>query len=179
MGIFVSSIWAIGALQMVAVTILLGLFNSVIAERMWHLNLRSESHELLFHGLKLLVPTQLLYYLFPVIMSMISFDKIMTQVIFWESIIVLYSFIFGFIGKYVADQYQKVPIKKKERRAHLSKGTRSVCTRCGASHVYPKSEISQNNTVKCYTCGKEFCISSTEELLEQLGESNEPTEIPT
>ncbi len=179
MGIFVSSIWAIGALQMVGVTILLGLLNSTIAERMWHLNLRSDSHELLFHGLKVLVPTQLLFYLFPVIMNIITFDRIVTQAIFWELIIVLYCFTFGFIGKYVADQYQKEPIKEKERKVHLSEGTRSVCTRCGASHVYPKSSISQNNTVRCYTCGKEFGVSSTEELLKQLGESTEPTKITT
>ena len=169
----VLGIWAFGVPLFVLVTMILGLLNSIIEELMWHINLRRGNDVLLFQGLKILVPTQLLYYAFPVLLIMASSYDAVTRVLLWEVLILIYCIFFGIIGKTIADQYQEIPKRKRIRRYRPSKGTRSVCTRCGASHIYPEKAISQNNTVRCYTCGKEFIISSTEKLLENVEKSND------
>jgi len=173
---FVIGVWAIGVPLLVFVTMMLGLFNSIIEEQMWHINLRSGNDVLLFQGLKLLVPTQLLYYPFPILIIMVSSYEVVTRVILWEVLTLFYCIIFGIIGKTIADQYKEKPTRKETRKYRPTKGTRSICTRCGASHIYPESAISRNKTVICYTCGKEFGISSTEKLLDTLEKSNDSIE---
>ena len=169
-------VWAIGVPLLVGLVMMLGLINSMIDELMWHVNLRSGNDVLFFQGLKLLVSTQLLYYPFPVLIIMASSYEVETRVILWEILTLIYCIVFGIIGKTIADQYQEKLTRKTTGKYRPSKGTRSSCPRCGASHIYSENAISQNKTVICYTCGKEFGISSTKELLENLSKSNETIE---
>jgi hypothetical protein len=92
-------------------------------------------------------------------------------------LIFVYLLVFGTIGKTVASHYLEDAAKKYNLHSSseqlYDEGTRARCLNCGSSHKYPESVISDKGTVRCYTCGKEFYISSKSELVKQLEENSD------
>ncbi|MFW9843823.1 MAG: hypothetical protein ACFFEV_04545, partial [Candidatus Thorarchaeota archaeon] len=167
-----SSFLVFNAIIVIGVLMILGVANMVISEVLWSINTLGKGESWLLQGFLILIPTQFLLVPYSNILYQLSQMSTYYNFVYAGILFLVYLLIFGGIGRSVASRYQEKDSRKSEHRKTsrpIEIGTtRSACTKCGSSHEYYDKNISQNGTVKCYTCGKEFPISSTTDLLSKL-----------
>jgi len=160
---------------------IMGVLQYIASKYVWNRNIVRRWIPMLGSGLGLTIILQPLYitiyfYLFDFYTYYYAIRYILAYFL-----ILGYIFLFGFIGWIFSRFYEEEGVEKMKpqviRKPHFEEGTLSVCNRCGASHHYMKKDISNNGIVKCFSCGKEFMISSTDKLLERLEKSSESIEL--
>ena len=135
-----------------------------LAEAFWSVDSRFAANDIFYHGVNVVLPSQILLALLLVILP---YQGPFILVIS----ICVSCFISGVLGVFVArkNATKKPETELKRTVPKLSIGTRGRCPTCGESFRYTSRDTLDNGMVRCLSCHQPFIIEFNEEMEEKIG----------
>jgi predicted Zn finger-like uncharacterized protein len=167
-----SNLLVANVIGIVWLLVIMGILNTVIAESLWSLNVRSDGANSIAQGFLITLPTQLLILPFYTVSQILASSYSLASMVSFTVLLAVYIMIFGFIGRSAAGRFVEMTSKEitAKQRAQPLMGTRARCPNCGESLRYSNQDISDERTVRCHNCKQVFPIEPTQELLKKATE---------